>query len=218
MPSELLRRRPDIRRAEAQIHAATARIGVATADLFPRFSLTGSFNLESDRIKALGNWGNSVWAFGPSVNWPLFAGGRIRANIEVQNALEQQALLAYRQTVLTALQDVESSLIAYAKEQQRRLALRDAVAANRQALDLSTRLYTQGQTDFLNVLNAERSLFGSEDALAQSDRTVATDLTSLYKALGGGWQVGLAEEGSPGKSETGGVKVSNDSTTPDFAP
>ncbi|MDB5174506.1 MAG: efflux system, outer rane lipoprotein NodT family, partial [Phycisphaerales bacterium] len=188
LPSDLLRRRPDIRRAEAQVHAATAQVGVATADLFPKFSLTGNFNLESSKIKTLGNWSSTFWSMGPSVSWPLFTAGRIQANIEVQTAVQEQALIAYDQAVLGALRDVESALIAYSKEQQRRLALVRAVAASREALDLATRLYTQGQTDFLNVLNAERSLFGTETALTASDTTIATDLAALYKALGGGWQ------------------------------
>lgn len=189
LPSELLRRRPDIRRLEAQVHAATARIGVATSDLFPRFSLTGSLGLEGDNAKSLTNWGNRFWSVGPSVSWPLFSAGRIRSNIAFQDAAAEEVLLAYRAAILNALRDVETALIAYYKEQQRRQALGDAVIANRRAVDLSTQLYTQGQTDFLNVLSAQRALLSSEDALAQSDRSIATNLIALYKALGGGWEV-----------------------------
>ncbi len=124
LPSELLRRRPDIRRAEAQIHAATARIGVATADLFPKFSLTGSFGFSSNDLTKLGNLSNSkFWSLGPTVTWPIFAGGQITYNIKVQDALTEQALLTYQKTVLTAMQDVETALVAYAKEQQRRQIL-----------------------------------------------------------------------------------------------
>jgi multidrug efflux system outer membrane protein len=189
LPLELLRRRPDIRRAEAQLHAATAQIGVATAQLYPQFNLIGSLDIEASRLHGVGNWANNVWSMGPSVTWPIFAGGRIVANIHVQDAMQQQAFLTYRQTVLTALQDVENALVAYSKEQQRRKALILDVAANRQGLDLSTRLYTQGQTDFLNVLNSERSFYVAETSLAISDTNIATDLAALYKALGGGWQV-----------------------------
>jgi NodT family efflux transporter outer membrane factor (OMF) lipoprotein len=189
LPAELLRRRPDIRRAEAQLHAATAEIGVATAQLYPQISLTGDLNFEAAKIKPLGNWASSIWSFGPTVTWPIFTAGRIEANIEVQKALQEQAILTYRQTILTALQDVENALIAYSREQARRSALAHAVVSNRQALDLSTRLYRQGLTEFLNVLNAERSLLGVEDALAQSEANVAVDLASLYKALGGGWEI-----------------------------
>jgi multidrug efflux system outer membrane protein len=189
LPSDLVRRRPDIRRAEAQVHAATARIGVAAADLFPRFFLTGSFGFSSNDLNRLGNLNNSkFWSFGPSLTWPVFAGGRIRANIEVQDALQEQALIGYQKTVLTALQDVETALVAYAKEQEHRNSLAAAVASNRQAVDLAMKLYVAGRTDFLNVLNAQRSLFVTEDALTQSTRTLGTNLIALYKALGGGWQ------------------------------
>jgi NodT family efflux transporter outer membrane factor (OMF) lipoprotein len=188
LPSDLLRRRPDVRRAEAQLHAATARIGVATADLFPRFSLSGALNVQGSKVKDLANWNNAFWSFGPAVSWPLFSAGRIRSNIGVQNALTDQALLSYEQTVLTALQEVENALVAYAQEQQHREALRDAVAANRRAVDLAQLLYSQGQTGFLDVLTAQRSLYASEDALVQSERTIATNLVALYKGLGGGWE------------------------------
>jgi NodT family efflux transporter outer membrane factor (OMF) lipoprotein len=188
LPSELLRRRPDIRRAEAQVHAATANIGVATSDLFPRFSLTGAFSLAGDRPQSLLNLDNSVWSLGPSVSWPIFQGGRIHSNIEVQNARQEQTLIAYQRTILVALQDVEIALVAYEKEQQHHDSLVAAVAANRRAVDLSTQLYRQGQTDFLNVLSAQRSLLATESALVDSDRTIAANLVALYKALGGGWE------------------------------
>jgi len=187
VPSELLRRRPDIRQAEAQIHAATAEIGVATADLFPRLSLTGNLGTSADKFSGLGDWSNRFWSIGPSASWALFSTGRIRSNIEVQRALEEQSLIAYRQTVLGALQEVESALIASAKEQEHYQALTDAVTANRRAVELATSLYTQGQTDFLNVLQAQGALYSSENAIVLSTRTVSTNLVALYKALGGGW-------------------------------
>jgi outer membrane protein, multidrug efflux system len=189
LPSELIRRRPDIRRSEAQLHAATARIGVATADLFPKFNLTGSMGVSSSDLTKLGNLANSkFWSFGPSVNWPIFAGGRIWWNIKLQDALAEQALLTYQKTVLTALQDVETALVAYAKEQDRRKALDEAVANNRQAVDLAMKLYIAGKTDFLNVTTAQLSLLVNENLLVQSIRTVDTNLIALYKALGGGWE------------------------------
>lgn len=188
LPSDLLRRRPDIRRAEAQVHAATARIGVAVAELFPKFHLTGSFGLAASDLSRLGTPGSRFWSFGPSITWPIFAGGRLRANVEVQNALQEQALLAYEKAVLSALKDVETALAAYAKEQEHYRALAEAVAHNRQAVDLAMKLYVAGKTDFLNVLNAQRSLYLTEDALTQSRRALATHLVALYKALGGGWE------------------------------
>jgi len=191
LPSDILRRRPDIRRAEAQLHAATARIGVATADLFPKFFLTGTFGISSSDLNSLGNFANSkFWSYGPSVTWPVFAGGAIRWNIKVQDALQEQALLTYQKTVLTALKDVETALVAYAKEQEHRRSLAEAVASNRQAVDLAMKLYVAGKTDFLNVLTAQRSLYVTEDALTQSTRSLATNLIALYKALGGGWEKG----------------------------
>jgi NodT family efflux transporter outer membrane factor (OMF) lipoprotein len=188
LPSELLRRRPDIRRAEARLHAATARVGVATSDLFPKFSLTGSLGLTGEKPKALVNWDNRFWSVGPSVSWPIFDAGRIRSNIAVQNAVQEEALAAYEQTVLIALRDVESALVAYAKEQQHRSALSAAVEANRAAVGLSVQLWQGGQTDFLNVTTAQRALYASEDALVRSEQLVAQNLVSLYKALGGGWE------------------------------
>lgn len=188
LPSDLLRRRPDIRRAERQLAAATATVGVATAQLFPRFSLTGTLTVSGSRYQALGNWGTRFWSFGPNVSWPIFDAGQIWANIDVQNSIQRQALIAYRQTVLAALQEVQNSLVAYAKEQQRRAALADAVVANQRALQLATVRYNQGLTDFLNVLVAQSSLFSSQDQLVQSNRAVGTDLVAIYKALGGGWE------------------------------
>jgi NodT family efflux transporter outer membrane factor (OMF) lipoprotein len=189
LPSDLMRRRPDIRRAEARLHAATARIGVATADLFPKFNLTGSVGISAAELAKLGNVSSSkFWSFSPSVTWPVFAGGRIRWNIKLQDALQEEALAFYEKAVLTALRDVETALVAYAKEQERRRALAEAVVNNRQAVDLAMKLYIAGKTDFLNVLTAERNLFVNEDALTESTRTLATNLVALYKALGGGWE------------------------------
>ena len=186
VPSDLVRRRPDIRRAEANIHGATARIGVAAADLFPKFTITGSAGLQSANSNTLLDPVSRFWSLGPSVTWPLFNMGRNRSAVELQKALLEESVVTYRQTVLAALQEVENALIASEKEREHRQALVDAVAANRKAVDLSTKLYTEGQTDFLNVLTAQRSLYASEDALVQSTGAVSTDLVALYKALGGG--------------------------------
>jgi outer membrane protein, multidrug efflux system len=188
IPSELLRRRPDIRRAEAQIHSATARVGVATADLFPKVTLNGSFGLGGSKTSNLTEWANRSWTVGPSATWPVFDAGSIRANIKVQEALEKQSLLAYQKTVLTALQDVENALIASKNEQKRHKSVVEEVAANRKAVELSILLYSQGETDFLNVLTAQRALLASENDLTQSTLSISTDLVTLYKALGGGWE------------------------------
>ncbi len=187
LPSELLQRRPDIRRAEAQLHSATAQVGVATANLFPKISLTGSAGVQKLTQGALLSAAGGFWSLIPALTQPIFDAGRLRANVRVQAAIQQQALLAYQQTVLTALQDVESALIAYAKDQEHRAALADAVASNRTAVQLSTRLYTAGELDFLNLLTAQRNLYTSEDSLVQADRSITADLIALYKGLGGGW-------------------------------
>jgi outer membrane protein, multidrug efflux system len=187
LPSDLLRRRPDVRQAEDQLHAATAQIGVAVAQLFPQFSLTGSVNSESDLLRTWFLGPSRLWNVGPTMTWPIFQGGSLVSNVRVQKALRDEAGITYRKTVLTALQDVENALIAFGKEWEHRKALNDAVIYNRRALDLSTQLYTQGTTDFLSVLDAERSLFSSQTALAQSKAAISTDLVALYKAMGGGW-------------------------------
>jgi NodT family efflux transporter outer membrane factor (OMF) lipoprotein len=188
LPSDLLRRRPDIRAAEARFHAATAQIGVAVADLFPKFSLTGSLTYQNNLLRDWFTDPSRAFSFGPTVTWPLFQGGSIVSNIRLQHALRDESYLAYQKTVLIALQDVENALIAFAKEEEHRESLNAAVTANTKAVDLSMQLYTQGQTDFLNVLNAQRSLYLAQDALVQSQREMATLLIALYKALGGGWQ------------------------------
>jgi NodT family efflux transporter outer membrane factor (OMF) lipoprotein len=188
LPSDLLRRRPDVREAEAQLHAATAQIGVAVAQLFPQFSLTGSVNWQSNLLRTWWTEASRSFGFGPSVSWQIFQGGAIVSNVRVQEALRDQAFITYQKTVLAAFQDVENALIAFAKEQQHRKALNKAAVANRKAVDLSLLLYTEGQIAFLNVLVAQESLYASENALVQSETNIATDLIALYKALGGGWE------------------------------
>jgi len=193
VPSDLLLRRPDIRRAEAGIHGATARIGVATSALFPRFTILGSAGLQGGDLSSTLNWAGRFWSIGPAVSWPVFEMGRIRSNIELQKALQEQDIIAYRRTVLTALQEVENALIASTKEEEHRKTLARAVTSNEKAVRLATKLYTMGQTDFLNVLSAQRSLYFSEDALVQSGGAVSTYMVALYKALGGGWDQAPAQ-------------------------
>lgn len=188
VPSDLCRRRPDIRQAEAAVHAATARVGVATADLFPKFYLMGNAGYQNASASSLVDWSSRFWSIGPSMSWPIFDSGKIRSNIAVREAQQEQAILGYRQTVLNALQEVENALVAASKEAARQDSLRKAVEANRKSLDLSLQLYSGGQTDFLSVLQAQRALFTAEDSLYQSFRTVSTQLVALYKALGGGWE------------------------------
>ena len=189
LPSELLRRRPDVRTAERQLAAATAQIGATTADLFPKFSLTGTAGLQSISASDWFTGRSRFWSVGPTISWPIFDAGRIRANIEVRNAQQEQALAQYEKTILAALGDVETSLVNYSREQARYRSLSDAVAANRRAVEMSNELYIRGLVDFLNVLENQRSLYASENDLAQSEATMAANLVSLYKALGGGWEI-----------------------------
>jgi NodT family efflux transporter outer membrane factor (OMF) lipoprotein len=189
LPSELLRRRADVRRAERELAAATARIGVATADLFPRFVLTGALGVAATDGGDVFTAASRFWALGPQVLWPVFAGGRIRANIRVQEARQEVALAGYKQAVLAALEDTETALARYGQEQAHREALARAVDASQLAVRLSLELYSRGLQDFLTVLDSQRALYSTEDQLVQSDQAVAANLIALYKALGGGWEV-----------------------------
>jgi NodT family efflux transporter outer membrane factor (OMF) lipoprotein len=189
LPVELLRRRPDIRRAERQLAAATAQIGAATADLYPRFFLIGTFGLQSISATDWFTAQSRFWSIGPTIRWPVFDAGKIRANIEIRNAQQEQALRLYEKSVLSALGDVEMALVNYSKEQSRYRSLLAAVDANRRALQISNDLYIQGLVAFLNVLDAERTLYSSENDLAQSEANMASNLVALYKALGGGWDI-----------------------------
>jgi NodT family efflux transporter outer membrane factor (OMF) lipoprotein len=188
LPSDLLQRRPDVQQAERQLAAATAQIGVAKADLFPKFSLTGMAGVESVSANTWFEYASRDWTAGPTVQWQLFQAGSILSNVHVQDAKQQEALNQYQQTVLVALADAENALTAYAREQVRRESLAQSVQSNRQALDLATQLYKSGLADFLRVLDSETALYSAQDALVQSDQTVSLDLVQLYKALGGGWQ------------------------------
>ena len=189
LPSDLLRRRPDIRLAERRLAAATAQIGSAVADLFPKFSLTGIYGLQSISASDWFMGRSRYWAIGPTITWPIFDAGRIRANIEIRNAQQEQALYQYEKTVLAAFGDVEKSLVNYAQEQVRYRSLNDAVAANRRAVEMANELYIRGLNDYLNVLDAQRALYLTETELALSEATMAANLVALYKALGGGWQI-----------------------------
>jgi|HubBroStandDraft_1064217.scaffolds.fasta_scaffold56140_2 multidrug efflux system outer membrane protein len=188
LPSDLMLRRPDVLRAERQLAAATANIGVATSDLFPKFYLTGAAGYQSVSAASWFSSASSFWSIGPSVQWKIFDAGRVRAAIRVQDARQEEALGAYERTVLTAFEEVENGLVSYAKEQVRRGSLEEAVASSRKSLDLANRLYAGGLTDFLRVLDAERSLYDAEDRLAQSDKAISGNLITLYESLGGGWQ------------------------------
>lgn len=187
LPSDLLQRRPDIREAEREVAGATARIGVAKADLFPKFSLASATGLQSLSAADFFDAASGVWSFGPSMSWPIFAGGQIRQNIKVQNARQEQALDTYQQTVLTSLEEVEDSLVACNKEREHHDALARSESADRRAAELAEERYRSGLEDFLDVLETQRTLLAAQDELAQSDRNLGQNVIRLYKALGGGW-------------------------------
>ena len=188
IPSDILRHRPDIRQAEREIASATASVGVATANLFPKFSITGMVGSQSLSLSDIALPASGVWSIGPTVSWPIFDAGRIRADIAAKNAAQEQAAARYEKAVLTALKDVESALSGYLKERERLSILAESVVSARKSVDLADDLYGQGLTDFLTVLDAQRSLYDQQDQEAQSRQNIAVRLAALFKALGGGWE------------------------------
>jgi multidrug efflux system outer membrane protein len=189
-PADLLRRRPDIRAAEAQLAAATERIGVATADLFPRVAFNGRVALQAESIGRLGSSGSDTYNFGPGISWAAFDIGRVFSRIDVNKARTKQQLASYEQTVLTALQETEDALVDFGKQRQRREFLREAASAAGQAARLARERYQTGVATFLEVLDAERTMLEAESRLAESETLTATSQVAIYKALGGGWETG----------------------------
>jgi len=187
VPTEVLRRRPDIRRAERELAAQTERVGVATADLYPKLTLSGSIGVDALAVGGLFNGSAIGESLGPRLSWSLFNAGAVRSQIAVASALQEQALIRYESTVLSALEEVENALTAYAQEQSRQSALTDATRAARRAAALAENKYEAGLIDFSAVLDAQRSLLSLEDQSAQSEGTIVSNLVRLYKALGGGW-------------------------------
>jgi len=187
VPADTLRRRPDVRRAERKLAAQTAQVGVATADLYPKLSLLGSIGLEALSLGNLFSADSRTHSRGAVFSWPVFDAGAIRSNIDVQSALQEQAVVQYEAALLTALEEVENALVAYAEEQHRRVSLREGTQAAQNAVDLAQNQYSSGLIDFSNVLIAQRSLLSLQDQLAISDGEVTSNLITLYKALGGGW-------------------------------
>jgi len=187
-PASLLRRRPDIRVAERDLASATARIGVAVGDLFPRVTFTGSVGVAATQSNALSNAGTGTRLIAPGISWAALDLGRVRAQIAAAHARADGALAKYQQTVLQALQETEDTLITHARAQEQLRNLTESATASRRAAELARIRYENGAIDFLQVLDAERSLLQAEDALAQSRTETATTLVAVYKALGGGWE------------------------------
>jgi NodT family efflux transporter outer membrane factor (OMF) lipoprotein len=193
LPSDLLRRRPDVRRAERQLAAATAEVGVAVANLYPKFNLLAAVNVASNSVGNLFESRSLSNVEGGLISWPVFQGGRLKANVRVTEEQETQAYLAYRQSVLSALQDAEDALTRYDAEQRRLTSLRESQAAANSSLHIAEEQYRAGVVTFINVLTASAALLTAQDQVAQSQQTLAQDLVSLYKALGGGWNAAAAE-------------------------
>ncbi|MGD9366070.1 MAG: efflux transporter outer membrane subunit [Desulfobacteraceae bacterium] len=196
VPANLLRQRPDVRRAERQLAAQTARIGVLKADLYPSFSLIGTFGYEAIDADDLFDAGSRFFSFGPSLRWNIFNGGRIRRRIEAQHARARQALFCYEQSVLNALKEVEDALIAYIQDRSRLAALERSVDASRRSVKLATDLYKQGLVDFQQVLDAQRDQFRFENQYATARGNSAANFVRLYAALGGGWDPQHSTEAS----------------------
>jgi outer membrane protein, multidrug efflux system len=199
LPSELLRRRPDIRAAERQLAAATEQIGVAVADLFPQVSLTSTnilittspgsnFGFASHHLSRLFTSQNQTWSVGPAFNLPLLDFGKRRATVKVQTAIQKEALITYEKIVTTALSEVESTLVAYFKEQQRFFFLENQVHSTERSLELSEERYLAGLNDYIAVLEAKKQWILSNDTLVDSMQASLSDLIAVYKALGGEWE------------------------------
>jgi NodT family efflux transporter outer membrane factor (OMF) lipoprotein len=192
LPAELARRRPDIRQAEANLHVATAQIGVAVASLFPRLTLGATGGFQSAAAENLLEWASRFGSFGPTLELPIFDRGRWTA-VHLSDVRAQEAALAYQRTVLNALHEVDNALAAYGAEQQRRTWLNAAVAQNLDALALSRQRYESGLVTFIDVLDTQRTLQQNQLTLADSNAAVALDLVKVYLALGGGWRENVAQ-------------------------
>jgi NodT family efflux transporter outer membrane factor (OMF) lipoprotein len=211
LPSDLLRRRPDIRRAERMLAAATAEVGIATADLFPRFSLSALAGLQSASLSDLVSSGSRYWSLGPSFNLPLFDRGRLYAALDITEAELAEMLASYEKTVLAALLETETALVRYSREQERRDRLAEAVTTAHQAATFNEGLYATGLADLTDVLDSQRTLFAAKDQLIDSERQLAQNIVALYKALGGGWEI--SEPAATAEAANGNEPSSNTTGT-----
>ncbi|OYY00245.1 MAG: hypothetical protein B7Y73_10300 [Acidocella sp. 35-58-6] len=188
LPSDLLRRRPDVREAEAALHEATAETGVAVASFFPDISLSGSVSLQALQLKNLNEFKAITYAVGPEITIPLFEGGQLMGQLHLRKAQQREAALNYAKTVLTAFYQVDVALVTYNQEHATLDQLVIETKQSRLALDLAEDQYRQGLADYLTVLTAQQSYLGAQQAEASSLAKVSTDLVTLYQALGGGWE------------------------------
>jgi NodT family efflux transporter outer membrane factor (OMF) lipoprotein len=189
LPATLVRRRPDIRNAEATLHAATANIGIAVAQLYPDISLSGEVGRSALQFGALSNWSSTFYQFGPNISLPIFQGGQLRANVRLANAQQAEAALGYRQTVLSALQDVENNLVALRNDRARQRSLDQSVTIANNQLAVAQDRYRNGLAAFLDVLDAETTFINAQQDAIRGRLQLALDVAALYKAIGGGWQI-----------------------------
>lgn len=202
IPADLLRRRPDIRAAEYNAMAQSALIGVAKAELFPAFSLTGNFGFQASNVGRntlgdIGNWQNRFGSIGPAVRWPVLNYGRLTNLVRVQDARFQELLIQYQNTVLKAQQEVEDNLAAFLRNQEQARFLAESVAAAQKSLDLAVIQYREGITDFTTVLTAQQALLRTQESLAEAQGAIAASLVGIYRALGGGWEIRLGQDFVP---------------------
>lgn len=191
-PSELAARRPDIKKADAQLHAATASIGMAKADFYPRISLNGSAGFQSLQLSSLADWASGQFVIGPSITFPIFEGGRLKGTLQLREAQQQEAAILYKRTVLEAWREVDDALLVYDAEQRRRDRLASAVSLNERALGVAQQRYKAGALDYLDVLNVQKQLLAAQSDLERSKATAAENLITLCKSLGGGWESSYA--------------------------
>ena len=205
VPADILRRRPDVRRAERLLASQTALIGVAKADLYPTFSISGFVQSVAGAFSGMfqGDGSSIGWGVIPGFRWDLFKGGKIRNNIRAQEARTDQALLGYQQTILLAFEEVEDAMVAYDRERVRRARLQEAADASQRAVDLVRTQYISGLTNFQNLLDTQRSLFRQQDELAESEGLVVQNLIRLNRSLGGGWSLEPAEPDKVSDSQNG---------------
>ena len=200
LPSELAERRPDIREAEARLHVATAEIGVAMGDFYPKVTLSANMSLQARQFSDLGTFGARGYGIGPGLTVPLFDGGRLKGQLALRKVQQQEAATAFQQTVLRAWHEVDDAMTDYAARQASHAHLAAAAAQNRIALEHAQRQYVAGATDFLNVLTVQKDLLGTEQALAGSSSDVAVSLVTLFKALGGGWEGEVSVASATGRA------------------
>ncbi len=189
LPADLVRRRPDIREAEARLHIATAEGGVAVANFYPDVSFTGSFGFDSLHSSTLFDWASRTFRLTPSVDLPIFKGGQLRGTLQLRNSQQREAALNFHQTVLQAWREVDDALTGYARTEQSLAETQATLAADRRSLTAAQQQYEQGASNYLNVVSAQTAVIQGETAVTRANGSVETQLVDVYKALGGGWQV-----------------------------